>query len=338
MIIKKAVTFRASSIGDCLMAKYLMENIHAQFPEAKCAIVVASRSGMIKDLFKAYPWLEVIEANRRNLRSIVQLWRAYRKSDLVVTQYAGKKGGKFSLASKFMARCLARCGGLVGFQDAFPWNSLLFSKILPVRSDRAVMWHEQEVLRSIGVPVSIQFPKLSFVKNNQVLERYRLEKGKFVIVHLFAGGAGRGISQEKKKELLSALAEKNPDIQIVVSGGAGDKKEVADITRDLRVQSLAGETSLQELMNLISESRGVVSVDTGVAHIATQLGRPLVLLRTCVAPNWWFSEQYGSQAPITVLFQDEVCKNGHIYKDYPECINSISIETVQKAFQKLLMI
>ena len=58
----KALTFRASSIGDALMAKYLLENVRATHPEARCAIVVAGRSGMIRDLLAAYPWIEVLEA------------------------------------------------------------------------------------------------------------------------------------------------------------------------------------------------------------------------------------------------------------------------------------
>ncbi|MEK7114207.1 MAG: hypothetical protein AAB850_01520, partial [Patescibacteria group bacterium] len=103
MEIKKALTFRASSIGDCLMGKYLLENIHAAYPHARLGIVVASRAEMIRDLFAAYPWLEVIEANRRNPVSLFSLWKKYHESDLVVTQYAGKLGGKFGLASKLFA-------------------------------------------------------------------------------------------------------------------------------------------------------------------------------------------------------------------------------------------
>src|SRR3989338_3419571 len=98
MKIEKALTFRASSIGDCLMGKYLLENIHAQFPNARLGIVVASRGAMIRDLFATYPWLEVIEANRRSPRSLFYLWRNFRNSDLVMTQYAGKLGGRFGLA------------------------------------------------------------------------------------------------------------------------------------------------------------------------------------------------------------------------------------------------
>ncbi|MES2203231.1 MAG: hypothetical protein V4474_02860, partial [Patescibacteria group bacterium] len=110
MPIRKALTFRASSIGDCLMGKYLLDNVHAQYPAARLGLVVASRGAMIRDLLSAYPYIEVVEANRANPGSLWRLWRAWRGSDVVVTQYAGKQGGRFSLATKVMARLLARRG------------------------------------------------------------------------------------------------------------------------------------------------------------------------------------------------------------------------------------
>ncbi|MEK7095347.1 MAG: glycosyltransferase family 9 protein [Patescibacteria group bacterium] len=333
MTIKKAITFRASSIGDCLMAKYLLENIHAEFPEARCAIVVASRGGMIKDLFAAYPWIEVIEANRRNPRVVMKLWREYRGSDLVVTQYSGKRGGKFGLASKLVARLLARRGALIGFSDISVWNKLLFSMILPVRSDQAVAWHEREVLKVAGVPVSKPVPTMAFVKDTQVFDRFSLKTGKFIIAHLFAGNAGRGMSPDKKRELLTILVERNPEIKIIISGGKNDKEEALLISKSLPVQVIAGEVTLQELMNLIRESSGVISLDTGVAHLAAQIGKSLVVLRTCLAPNWWFPEQYGLKAPITVFSHDEACAERHVYKDYPDCINEISLEAVVDAIK-----
>ncbi|MFA6315445.1 MAG: glycosyltransferase family 9 protein [Candidatus Paceibacterota bacterium] len=333
MKIRKAITFRASSIGDCLMAKYLLENIHAEFPQARCAIVVASRAKMIKDLFAAYPWIEVIEVNRRKPSSVMKLWREYRGSDLVVTQYSGKRGGKFGLASKLIARFLARRDGLIGFNDISIWNKLLFSKILPVRSDQAVAWHEREILKAAGVPVSKPVPTMVFVKDAQVLDRFSLKSGKFIIVHLFAGNAGRGMHPDKKRELLATLAKRNPEIKIIVSGGVSDKQEALRVSNNLPVLVVAGEVTLQELMNLISESSGVVSLDTGVAHLTAQLGRLLVILRTCLAPNWWFSEQYGPNAPITVFSHDEACADEHTYKDYPDCINNISMEAVVDAIK-----
>ena len=41
--VRKVLTFRASSIGDTLIGKYFLENVHAAYPDARCGIVVAGR-------------------------------------------------------------------------------------------------------------------------------------------------------------------------------------------------------------------------------------------------------------------------------------------------------
>ena len=331
-MIKKALTFRASSIGDCLMGKYLLENIHAQYPQARLGIVVASRGAMIADLFAAYPWLEVIEVNRRHPKALLSLWRNFHGSDLVVTQYSGKKGGRFGLASKFAARLLAKRGGLVGFTDVSKWNRILYDRLLLVRSDQAIAEHEREALRAAGLPVSLPFPTLAYLQDDTVLAKFHLEMEKYVVVHFSAGGAGRSISPEKGRELLTVLRDILPkDISIVISGALADRESALAIVHGIEARVIAGEATLQEMMDVIQHSRAVVSVDTGMAHITAQLGKPLVVMRTCVGRNWWFSGQYGEKAPITVFSRSDLCAAGHIYKNFPACISAISVEDVARA-------
>lgn len=329
--IHKALTFRASSIGDCLMGKHLLENIHAQHPNARLGIVVASRGAMIRDLFAAYPWLEIVEASRRNPRTLFLLLRNFFRSDLVVTQYAGKKGGRFSFTSKLAARLLAKRGELIGFDDVSQWNGYLYDRLLPVRSDIAVVEHDHAVLRAENIPISFLFPTLKFIKDDSVLAKFGLEKEKYIIVHLFAGNMSRGLHPDKKNEILLNLVKKNPNIHLVVSGAAADKEEALRVAENIPAKVIAGDATLQEMMNLIDQSCGVISVDTGMAHITAQLRKPLVVMRTCLGANWWFREQYGNNAPITILSCDEKCVDGHIVKNYPDCINEISNEVILRA-------
>ncbi len=325
----KALTFRASAIGDCLMGKYFLENIHAQYPDARLGIVVANRGGMIRDLCAAYPWLHVIEANRRSPQALYALLRDFHGSDLVLTQYAGKHGGSFGFASKCAARILAAQGGLVGFSDASRWNGLLYDKLLPIRSQDAVAEHEREALRAAGVTVSLPYPTLEYIKHPGVLKTFGVRAGEFVIVHMFAGNRKRGVSPSQGRNLLTALQVRlSPHISVLVSGSSADRKIAEGVVRGTGAKSIAGEATLQDMMNLIGESAGVVSVDTGMAHVAAQLGKSLVVLRTCLGPNWWFRGQYGSEAPIVVVDNDRACAHGHVIRDYPSCIDGIDMNEV----------
>lgn len=335
--IRKALVFRASSIGDCLMGKYLLENIHAQFPQVRCGIVVANHGDMIRDLFATYSWLEVIEANRRSPKALLYLLKRFYGSDLVVTQYAGKHGGSFGLASKFVARVLAKHDGFIGFSDSSKWNGMFYDRLLPVRHDRAVAEHEREALRIAGLSVPLPFPTLECVPSDVALAKFGLKKGKYILVHFFAGNKGRSLSSEKSRELIAALHAKLPNLQLIITGSANDRGTALSIAQDIPAIVIAGDASLQEIMNLIKESAGVVSVDTGIAHMAAQLGKPLVVLRTCLGPNWWFPEQYGNDAPLTIFSHDEVCTGGHISKDYPDCINAIDMKEVTSRTAEMIL-
>ena len=329
MKIKKALTFRASSIGDCLMGKYFLENIHARYPGARLGIVVASRAEMIRDLFTAHPWLEIIEVNRRNPLSIFRLLWSWSGSDVVLTQYAGKAGGRFGLASKFVAHLLARRGGLVGFSDASSWNKYLYDAVLSFERDMAPAKLERQALTKLNIPVALRVPTLSFLPQTSVFERLAVESGRYAIVHLFAGNTGRGLSPKNQRALVSALRERSPGTTLLLSGGKLDREQAERTARGMSdVRVIAGDTSLQDMMELITSANEVVSVDTGMAHITAHLRKPLVVLATCLGLHWWKKEQYGQQAQIQLFTHVE--PNGHTFKEYPDCINNVDMQEVAR--------
>lgn len=336
MKIKKALTFRAASIGDCLMGKYFLENVHAAYPEARCAIVVGSREAMIRDVCAAYSWLEIIEVNRRNPLSVLRLLWQWCGSDIVLTQYAGKTGGRFSLASKWVARLLARHGGLIGFADASTWNKFLYDNMLSFSKSAAPAALERQALTELGIPVTHQIPTLSCTQQASVLERVGLESGRYAVVHLFAGNKGRGLSPKNQRVLVSALHEQLPDLPLLVTGGKQDQTQAEEITLGIRnVHNIAGDVSLQEMMQLIASSSGVVSVDTGIAHIAAQLQKPLVVVASCLGLHWWQEEQYSKRISLKVCTFTE--PNGHVFKEYPDCLNNIEMKDIVQATKNVFI-
>lgn len=334
MEVKKALTFRASSIGDCLMGKYLLENVHAQFPEARVAIVVSGKAAMMRDLFAAYPWLEVVEANRRSIASLWFLWKNFHGADFVVTQYAGKPGGRFSLWSKLFARLLARQGGLVGFEDASKINRYVFDHCVVGVIGETPALLEGEALKAVGLSVPLA-PTLLF--NKEDLHQLGLVGAPYAVVHLFAGNKGRGVHPSKKRELLQALVQAFEGVTFVISGGVDDRAEAEEMGRNLPVKIVAGQATLQQMLGLIAGSAGTLSVDTGMAHMSAQLGKPTVVLGTCLGLHWWKPEQYGSST-IEVISNHAAHPGGHIFKDYPNCINDIPTQEVVAAAKRVLQL
>lgn len=326
MTIKKALTFRASSIGDCLMGKYLLDNIHSQFPNARLGIVVASRGEMIRDLLAQYKWIEVIEVNRYSPAALLQLWWKWRGSDFVVTQYAGKPGGAFSFTSKIFARLIAKKHGLVGFTDAFRWNSFLYDALVPFCPDVAPAELERRAIEKMGVAISVPYPTIVHKPQSEALSRFSLTSGGYVLVHLFSGSKKRGLSPERKRSLAASLVQTLPqNIEIVLTGTASEKEEALMVAQGTRAKVIAQKTTLQEMMSLISQSRGVVAVDTGVAHIAAQMHKSVVVLSTCLGAHWWVEGQYGPDTSAGVITNKAACGGEHDLVDYPPCINRTNL-------------
>lgn len=324
--VRKALTFRASSIGDALMGKYFLENVHAAYPDARCGIVVAGRATMLRDLFSAYPWLEVIEANRRDVASLWRLFRDWKGSDIVLTQYAGKSGGTFSFASKLAARALARGGGLAGFSDASRMNRYLYDAVIPFQKGAAPAALERAALEVFSVPTTFSVPTLAVPSGGPSIT---LPLERFLVVHLFAGNAGRGLSLENKRALITALHERLPHTELLISGGSADRTEAKAVAEGIpSVRVIAGDVSLSDMLRIISKAAGVVSLDTGMAHMAAQVGTPLVVLASCLGLHWWREQQYGSGIAVVLFTRADLCTTGHVAGDYPACLNAIRMDEV----------
>lgn len=334
MKLRKALTFRASSIGDCLMGKYLLENIHRAYPEAQCSLLVADKSGMVRDLLAAYPWIDIVEANTRNPKTILSAFQRLHFSDVTVTQYSGR--GSFSASSKLFARVLTRFGRLAGFTDSWPFNSLVFDHLIPFSMRRAMRLHECDALTTLGIPVTLPEITLVYNDDNTVLEQLNLTDGSYIILNLFSGSRGRGLSLEHQIKIARTIVGAFGDrMKIVLTGGPSDELLMRSIKELSPALVLASGISMQALVTLVAKSKAVVSLDTGVAHIAAQTGVPLVVMRTCWGYNWWIKDQY-SRDGIAVLAHDELCTNGHIAKDFPECLGAISAEEVVHAIKTLV--
>ena len=327
--IKKAVTFRASSIGDCLMGKYLLENIHTAYPKARCALVIGSRGEMIKDLFTAYPWLEVIEVNRRHPLKLLSFLLTWRGPDVVVTQYTGK-GGVFSTATKLIARLIAKKGGLIGFEDSSALNNKLYDKVLPFSMKRAIRLHEVDVLKEIGIDATNIYPTMRHIEQKHVFEKFSIKKGAYIVIQLFSGSDARVCSPARRQELIENIARVT-SFPILLAGSASEAVKMETLSLPAQVTIIAGKTTLQELMTLIGESTLVVSLDTGMAHLTAQLNKKLILLFSCLGANWWFPEQYGKHGPMMAFSRKDPCASGHILEKFPPCLNEIDFSEVARS-------
>jgi lipopolysaccharide heptosyltransferase II len=77
-----------------------------------------------------------------------------------------------------------------------------------------------------------------------------------------------------------ALIKKNPELKFIITGGPEDHflNEITKNFSSQNVMNWAGQTNFGETVALISKAQALVANDTGVLHVAEQLGKPAIAL------------------------------------------------------------
>ena len=87
-----------------------------------------------------------------------------------------------------------------------------------------------------------------------------------------------------------AQAEAGAGRSVVITGGPAEVDLASDVAARAGLPPsavLAGRTSVLELAAIVAAAGQVVCGDTGLAHLATALGRPSVVLFGPVSPHLW---------------------------------------------------
>lgn len=314
---REVLTFRPGSIGDCLMAKYFLEQVRTKHPALTATIAVPTRVHMMRELLAAYPWIQVVET--KALRPP--------RRDLVITPYTG---GVFPLRTKLFARLLAK--KLIGFSDRSPFNYFLYDKIIQlIGRSRAPRLLECDALAAADIPVYFTQPSFVYVPQPQLLPTLGLQEKKYVVLHLFSGSNARGLSPAAKRSLIEALAKILP-VPLILTGSPAETASLGIVPQNARTV----QTTLQELAYLIDHAAVIVSLDTGAAHLAAHLRKPLVVLASCVGVQWWSKDMYGSGVPATLITRLDVCAGNHDYSGYAKCLDAIDSGEVAKKVHALL--
>lgn len=148
------------------------------------------------------------------------------------------------------------------------------------------------------------------------------------------------------------------DLRVILTGGPADNEiELAQaiITSSVlsekpdllnKVDNLVGETSLKQLAALMQKSVGVIAPDTGPAHIANALGRPIIGLYVTSNPkrtgpyiiNEAYSDLTVNQYPQALLKYENLSEGdahwGKRVRD-ADALDLITVDAVQAKLDKI---
>lgn len=121
--------------------------------------------------------------------------------------------------------------------------------------------------------------------------RLRLQSegiGRFWLLNPFAATANRTFSDQKLRQIVEAI--KASDFTLLLIGPPGTRSDMRSMA------NWVGKTSLAEVIALVALSEGVITVDTGILHIAGALRKPTVGLFRAIRPE--YAQLYPTVQPI----------------------------------------
>ena len=160
-----------------------------------------------------------------------------------------------------------------GMSDAREGAHLFYQEIAPVDRNAHAVERYLKLVELFGVPITrpLRFP----LPTGDAVPRFEEEEG-FVLLHPFARGRRKSLSDLAVEELCRALAPAR-----VVLVGRADR----EIFPPENCLNLLNHTTILQLIWLIRRARFVVSVDSGPTHIAAAVSDRLASIHTWTDPQ-----------------------------------------------------
>lgn len=206
------------------------------------------------------------------------------------------------------------------------------------------------VIRGLGIEdVPIPTPEVE-VPDEQEITRKSLSFGlapddTYLVVHSGSSrmAQGKGTETEPGKlwpphkygRLFDRLTHARPDLKVVFVGTESERDWINahlidHIPHTITVHNLAGHTSIPEMVQILKHASCLLCVDSGVMHVATMTGTPLVALFGPTDENRTGPFGAGERARVIRAVPLPEARED------PDCMEKISVDEVFGAIQQQL--
>lgn len=317
---------KAYAIGDTVMLSAIVADLRRAYPQARL-VFFAGRDNvgaarLIEGLDEvvafdiSHPWTAVRELRRRRL-DVVLDFGAWPRIEAAVTALAG-------------------AGYTVGFRTAGQHRHFCFDAAVEHSAELHELENYRGLLRALGVePRAV--PSIPFASGGA-----ELPEGPYVALHLWPGGYQSWIKEwpmERWTALVRELAARS--FTIVLTGGPADEQRTQAFAEACgsdghEAINTAGRLGLAEVVSLLGSSACVVSVNTGIMHLAAAAGAPTVGLNGPTSGRRW--GPLGDRS-VGLDSEYEGCGYLNLGSEYAgrrtDCMEGISVERVLAAVHSL---
>lgn len=336
--VSRLLVIAPNWIGDAVMAQPLLRLLKQQYPQAAIDVLAPA---WIAPVLRAMTEVDTILETpfRHGALQLRERWRFSRllRERGYMAAYILPNTLKFALLP-WMAGIRKRIGyrgesryGLINVMHYDDKN-----KPRPMVAFYAAL----ALAPSEGLPAGLPKPVLTVVpeQRDQALSSLGLRQDQPLIC--FAPGAEFGTAKRWPPGHFAQLAhhilQRHPNAQIVLLG-SGKDSEVCDLIRSLcpAVHHLAGKTSLDQAVALMSAATAMVSNDSGLLHIASALNRPVIAIYGSTDPDHAppFSDIACS---LSLKLECAPCRQRECPLQHHDCMEKLLPEMVWQPLQRML--
>ena len=276
-------------MGDCCHALSVVQRLKNEFPESQITWIIGKTE---HQLFEGMSGIEFIVIDKSKLLgSLLKCFLKLRKRrfDVLLNLHAS--------ASANLASLCVRAKRKIGFdkkraRDGQKW---FCNESIQAISNQ----HAAEGMMGFIKHLNIQDPlprwqPLAIYPEENQMKRYIDEEKRTCLIspcssQRYGDKYNRSWSQENFIEVIKYLSEKK-GVQIIITGGTSKIEKQYRKTFNSQdfgenVVNLIGETTIREMASLIKMSDFIISPDSGPAHIATIMGKPVIGLYAMNNPD-----------------------------------------------------
>ena len=328
-VVRRIGVIRMPTIGDTVLLSGVLKDLREAYPDAELVFFADAHNADSARLLPAVDRVVVLDL-LRPWYSVSRL-REFRAD--VVLDFGGWTRSTALLAALSGARFTA------GFRTAGQWRHFVFDCVVDYLATR----HELDNLRALVSALGVRTgsaPELIYRRCALPDPLAGLER--YVVFHPWPGGSRKRLKEwpiEHWIRLASWLKERG--VAAVVTGGPADREPAEALVRacreavpGLEVVSAAGVCTLEQCCNLLEGAEAVVSVDTGIMHLAAAIGARVIGLHGPTAAARW-----GPVGPRAIGIDSDCPGCGYIHLGFerprrpPPCMESLSVEKVIAALE-----
>ncbi len=283
---KNILITKPSSLGDIVLALPALRALRMSFPEAKISWLIRPE---FAQLIENHPHLDEIITFDRKL--LARAWFHPSAFGALMSLIRKLRRSKFDIVFDFQGlfrtaslAWLSGCKTRFGKATAREFATIFYThKIIHYIENIHVVDYYMKIIQTAGASdfgVEFVFPQNPGAEDSvgKLLTSYGIQDNYAVLI-------SGSVHQDKcwPPERFAQLADmisSQYGLSIVATGSVSEAKIVEKVKENSNVTivSLAGQTSLSQLVALLKRAKLVVSNDTGPGHIAAALGVPLVMM------------------------------------------------------------